>query len=75
MGASMAMRGKAAPQVEKLSTPQREQILMDMRREGMRPKMKTPKPCDEMTARSPRSMMSHVPPGWGKLRCPKIYQR
>ena len=45
----MPITGKAEPAREKLSTPQREQILMDMRSDGIRPKINTPKPMEATT--------------------------
>ena len=41
---SIANSGKVAPQAEKPTTPQREHILIDIRREGINPKTKTPNP-------------------------------
>ena len=62
MGESMANKGKAVPEVVKLSTAHSEQILIDMRNEGISPKMKTPKACALKTVNSPSSTIDHVPP-------------
>ena len=68
----MAATGKVAPQTLTPSTPQSELILIDMRREGISPKMKMPKPSLANTIRSVSSRMEDRPPGWGKSRWPKI---
>ena len=66
----MANAGKVAPQAEKLTTDQSEQTLIDIRRLGMSPKVKIPKPSAEVTASSPKSNIDQTPPGWGKSITP-----
>ena len=59
----MASVGNAVPTIEKLSTPQSEQMLIDMRSDGNSPNMKMPNPCAANTASTPSiSNMCH-PPG------------
>ena len=65
---SIAKRGKVAPQTEKPIIPQSEHILIDILNEGMSPKTKTPKPCDDNMVRNARNIIIDEPPGCGKFR-------
>ena len=49
--------------MEKLTTPQSEQMLIDMRRDGIRPKAKMPKHWQDNTLRMPNKMIGAAPPG------------
>ena len=69
----MAKMGNVVPTIEKLSTPHSEQMLMDIRSDGMRPNMKTANPCAAMTERMPSNSRFHTPPGAGKCSTPNIY--
>jgi hypothetical protein len=51
--------------MEKLTTPHNEQILIDMRNEGISPKAKMPKHWQESTLRMPNRMIGSAPPGCG----------
>ena len=53
------MTGKVEPAIEMLSTAHNEEILIDMRNEGIRPKAKMPKPCDANTCIRPKSTSIH----------------
>ena len=64
--------GNVAPQMEKLITPHSEQMLIDMRNDGVRPKANTPKLWHANTERRPKSKMGTAPPGWGKRKTPYI---
>ena len=64
----MAKSGKVAPLVEKLIIAHSEQILIDMRREGIRPKAKMPNAWADSTASSPVKRLGTMPPGCGNWR-------
>ena len=59
MGVSIALNGKAAPTVVKLSTAHSEQTLIDMRKEGNNPKMKMPKACEARMVITVSAMIIH----------------
>ena len=63
IGESMAKSGKVAPQMEKLTTPHSEQILIDIRSEGISPKAKMPQHWQANTLRMPSRMIGSAPPG------------
>ena len=65
---SIAKSGKVAPQAEKPTTAQREHTLIDIRKDGISPKTKTPKPCDDNTVRRARKIIICRPPECGKFR-------
>ena len=58
----MPIIGKAEPAMEKPSMAHSEQILIDMRSEGIRPKMKMPKPMELNTSSRARRVIFHSPP-------------
>ena len=67
------MIGNAVPTMEKLSTAQSEQTLIDIRIEGIIPNAKSPNPSADSTMSKPvKSSMPH-PPGQGKWRKPYTY--
>ena len=66
----MAKTGKAVPTSEKLSTAHREHTLIDILSDGIRPNMNVPKPCADVTARSPSRSIFQMPPSWGKPSIP-----
>jgi hypothetical protein len=62
IGACMAVTGKVEPMTEKLSAAHNEQILIDMRREGINPKANVPNPCPLITARKASRRILSIPP-------------
>ena len=63
---SMALTGKVAPMIEKLSAAHNEQMLIDIRREGASPKAKAPNPCAASTVSMFNASRLHAPPKCGK---------
>ena len=66
--ASIEKAGKVAPQAEKPSTAHNEQILIDIRKDGISPKANAPNPCAASMVNTPSNSIIPMPPGWGKLR-------
>ena len=62
----MPAMGKAEPHIEMESTDHNEQILIDIRSDGIRPKAKMPKPSPADTYNSVSRTMLHTPPRRGK---------
>ena len=54
--------------MEKLTTPQSEQMLIAMRSEGISPKTKMPKHWQANTLNKPNNMMGTTPPGCGNFK-------
>ena len=71
-GASMPATGKADPHMEMLSTDHSDEILIDIRIEGIRPKAKMPKPRPADTCKRVSHTIFHTPPSRGKSSTSKI---
>ena len=63
MGASIALRGKAEPTNEKLSTAHSADTLIDIRSDGNRPNVKMPNAWEERTVRTASNSIGMEPPG------------
>ena len=53
--------------MEKLTTAHNEQMLIDIRNDGISPNAKMPKHWHANTAKSPKSMIGTTPPGCGNF--------